>query len=76
MANTPNEAIASLKTRQDAIEAINSLYGTFDTDTGKNFLMDILEQNHYRILDWLPDDVLIELAKLHAREEWKGYPWK
>jgi hypothetical protein len=74
--NTPNEAIASIKTRQDALSTISSLYGTFETEIGKEFLSGILEQHRTELLDWLPDNVLIDLAKLHMHEEWRGYPWK
>ncbi len=76
MENTPNEAVASIHTRGDALSTINSLYGTFETEIGKQFLMEILGENRFKILDWLPDDIIIELAKKHIREEWKGYPWK
>lgn len=75
-ANNPNEAVASIKTREDAVAAIDSLYGTFETEIGTRFLMEVLEESRFQILEWLPDDVLIELAKKHMREEWKGYPWK
>ena len=72
---TPNEAVASIKTREDAVSAISTLYGLFETTTGRAFLIDLLEQHQSELLDWLPDNVVIELAKEHMREEWKGYPW-
>jgi len=73
---TPNEAIASIETRQDALDTITSLYGVLETDLGKRFLFNLFESRSHEILDWLPDDALIELAKMHMHEEWRGYPWK
>ena len=75
-AQTPNEAVASIKTRQDALSTISSLYGTFETEIGKELLLGLLEHRRHELLDWLPDEVVIELAKLHMHEEWRGYPWK
>lgn len=72
---TLNEVVASIKDRQDAYHAISSLYGTFETEIGREFLIGALERHSAELLDWLPDEVLIELAKLHMHEEWRDYPW-
>lgn len=70
MADTPNEAIASIKTRQNAIDAIDALYG-FDTELGRKFLMDTLYESRVNLFDILPDDILISIAKKHIAEDWK-----
>ena len=73
MDRTVNEALMGVKTREDAISTINSLYGIFETDLGKQFLLEILEDYRWNLLDWLPDDVLIQLAQKHIWAEWKGW---
>jgi len=75
MANTPNEAIASIKDREDAVSTIKSLYGLFDSPTGENFFIHTLKDHEGEILEWLPNHILIELAKKHMAKEWEGYPW-
>ena len=75
MVNTPEEALAEIRDRQDALKTIKSLYGTFESETGRDIFIRFLEDNRSVILDWIPTEQLMELAKDQIRHEWKGYPW-